>query len=215
LHPISIDRESARGMTPVIPAPLQQGDSPLDGDPSGIAAETIAMAARGNPFKRFHDDHRKVLARLDAIEQTLPRGAARLGAGVIAGLEALVSVLARQFATHSATEERVLFPALAEAFPGARPTLKPLEREHDEMRSMLARLEELLAESATPARDEQIVIQVRDLVDLLRIHIRKEEQSVLNVARRVLTAAEISALGARMADVGRSGVPRAPRKEAS
>jgi hemerythrin-like domain-containing protein len=126
-----------------------------------------------------------------------------------------VALLARQFATHSATEEQVLFPALAEAFPGARPSLGPLEREHEEMRSMLARLAELLAQHATPARDEQIVIQVRDLVDLLRIHIRKEEQSVLNVARRVLTAAEISALGARMAGHGHTGAPGAYRKGAS
>jgi len=161
------------------------------------------MAARGNPFKRFHDDHRKVLARLDAIERTLPRGTARLGAAAVAALDDLVALLARQFATHSAIEERVLFPALVEAFPGARPSLGPLQREHDEMRSMLQRLEELLGQRVTAARDEQIVIQVRDLVDLLRIHIRKEEQSVLNVARRVLTAAEISALVTRMAGNGR------------
>jgi hemerythrin-like domain-containing protein len=63
---------------------------------------------------------------------------------------------------------------------------------------MLSRLDETLLERPVAARDEQIAVQARDLVDLLRIHIRKEEALVLSVAERVLKPQEIDSLERRM-----------------
>jgi hemerythrin-like domain-containing protein len=113
-------------------------------------------------------------------------------------LQDVVALLERQFATHMAAEDEVLFPALSEALPQTKPTIEPLRAEHADLRSMLSRLDATLREPGSPARDEQIAVQVRDLVDLLRIHIRKEEAIVLSVAERVLKPKEIAALEQRM-----------------
>jgi hemerythrin-like domain-containing protein len=91
-------------------------------------------------------------------------------------------------------EDEVLFPALVAALPAARDSVRPLVAEHRELRAMLAALLELVARPGSPARDEQIAVQVRDLADLLRIHIRKEEAVVLSIAERVLTPAEQAGL---------------------
>ena len=63
---------------------------------------------------------------------------------------------------------------------------------------MLIRLKATLGEPAGPDRDEQIVVQLRDFIDLLRIHIRKEEALVISVAERVLRQSEVELLKARM-----------------
>ena len=159
------------------------------------------MTTASQTFRPFRDDHRRVLARLDALERTIATGRRRfrLGRGAQAELHGLVTLLFQQFASHMAGEERVLYPALLEAFPGARASLTPLEHEHAETRNMLLRLDELLGQPAGAARDEQVIVQTQDLVELLRIHIRKEEQLVLNVASRVLTSDEMARLDTRLA----------------
>jgi hemerythrin-like domain-containing protein len=130
---------------------------------------------------------------------------AALDAGVLGGsrpkideapLRDLAAHLERQFATHMAAEERVLFPALRAAFPEGRGTLEPLMADHAELRQMLVALFGLLDRSPDAARDEQLVVLARDLSDLLRLHIRKEESVVLDVAERVLSRAELDAMAA-------------------
>jgi len=132
-------------------------------------------------FKRLRADHARVVADLDALERASGGGAAPH-----ADLQRLVRMLQRQFDTHMRAEEDALFPALAEAMPEGRGSITPLRAEHAELRSMLAALAQLLAQPPAPARDEQVEVQVRDLVDLLRIHVRKEEAVVFSVAERVL-----------------------------
>jgi hemerythrin-like domain-containing protein len=110
----------------------------------------------------------------------------------------VVALLQAQFSTHMAAEDEVLFPALAESLPETRSSIEPLRADHVELRCMLDRLAATLAKSEESPSDEDISVQVRDLVDLLRIHIRKEEAIVLSVAERVLKPREIEALGARM-----------------
>jgi hemerythrin-like domain-containing protein len=93
-----------------------------------------------------------------------------------------------------ASEDEVLFPALAAALPAAGASLAPLQVEHRELRGMLAALAESLAASPSAERDEQIAIQVADMAELLRIHIRKEEALVFRVAERVLRPGELQRL---------------------
>jgi hemerythrin-like domain-containing protein len=95
-----------------------------------------------------------------------------------------------------AAEDEVLYPALMNALPETRASIEPLCADHGALRMMLSDLEETLS---LPGDDrEQITVQVRDLVDLLRIHIRKEEALVIGMAERVLRPAEVEALAARM-----------------
>lgn len=182
-------------MTPVIPVPRQRPDS-LDVEPN-ISPPATRTTSADSVFGPFRDDHRHVLSRLGVLERAIEPGVP-LQSGAERELQSVVALLRQQFGSHLAVEERVLYPALVEAFPEAAPGLGPLEAEHAELRSMLERLDALLAKPAAADRDEQIVVQARDLVDLLRIHIRKEEQAVFAVAARVLTALELTRLGERV-----------------
>jgi hemerythrin-like domain-containing protein len=98
-----------------------------------------------------------------------------------------------------AAEDEVLYPALMEALPETRGSIEPLRADHGVLRMMLADLEGTLQQKPGKAKDEEMAVQIRDLVDLLRIHIRKEEAVVIGVAERVLRPAEVKALAARMA----------------
>ncbi len=169
---------------------------------------------RTTMFERMRNDHRSVLEHVSRLEQ----GALAPGRKVREParerdreLLALVAMLDRQFATHMAAEDLVLFPELERVLPQGQAAVEPLRAEHEDLREMLRRLEKTLRKPARAARDEQIAVQVRDLIDLLRIHIRKEESIVLNVAERVLTPREIDALDARIRLIARSGAaPSAP-----
>jgi hemerythrin-like domain-containing protein len=116
------------------------------------------------------------------------------------------------------TEEDVLFPALVEALPVAQGSLMPLQVEHDELRTMLAVLTQTLTRPWNPARQEQLAVQIRDLVDLLRIHVRKEEALVFSVAERVLTEPALQRIAERLErprSQASGAVPPEPTREES
>jgi hemerythrin-like domain-containing protein len=147
-------------------------------------------------FERLRSDHRRVLEETAQIEAAVagPGDGGRFDAGVEVRLRDLLALLERQFATHMRAEDEAVFPALSAALPASGASLAPLAAEHRELRTMLAALVELVARPASGGRDEQIAVQVRDLADLLRIHIRKEEAVVFSIAERVLTPAELARL---------------------
>ena len=151
-------------------------------------------------FEPFRADHRQLLVWLDEIETVIqvsgPYGISPLTA---AALNELVDFVEAQFATHMRAEEEVLYPSLEELFPEAAPSLTPLRAQHGELRTMLMRLRAVLGEPPSAGRDEQISVQVRDFVDLLRIHIHNEEAAVFGVAARVLTPASIERIEASVA----------------
>lgn len=147
-------------------------------------------------FQRMRADHARVLGELDALERAARGGAD--GQDRERTLLRLVRLLERQFDTHMRAEDEVLFPALIEALPEARGSIAPLKAEHDELRSMLAGLARVLVQPPGPAREERIAVQVRDLVDLLRIHVRKEEAVVFSVAERVLPESTLQRIAQRL-----------------
>lgn len=146
-------------------------------------------AASDDPFRAFRLDHDRVLEALEALEAGVLGGAPDPAA-----LRDLVALLERQFATHMAAEDAVLYPALRAALPVAGGTIDPLLADHAELRATLAELRAALARPRDRARDEQLEVLARDFTDLLRLHIRKEESLVLDVASRVLTGAELAAI---------------------
>src|SRR5690349_17968476 len=151
-------------------------------------------------FDQLRNDHRWVIADISAVERALERSSEGRR-GVARGrsarprplrpsatwepLRRLATLLERQFETHMAAEDKVLFPSLERALPETSGALRELEDEHRELRGMLASIATLLRRRASRSRDEQLVVQGRDLVDLLRIHIRKEEVVVFRVAERL------------------------------
>ena len=138
-------------------------------------------------FRHLRDDHSRMLSELGVLAglaETGPRGPREIDE-----LRGLVVLLESECAAHMRTEEEALLPALAEHMAEAAKSFEPLRAEHAELKDMLATLAGVLAGPANEARDEQIAVQAKDLVDLFRIHVRKEEALIFRMAERVLPEA--------------------------
>lgn len=142
-------------------------------------------------------DHVRVLSEVSALEAALGTGAA-VPSGIVVEVRRLLDMLHVQFQTHMLAEDQILFPALVRALPASAGSVEPLHDEHAELRLMLERLRATLAEPQGGPRDEETAVQVHDLADLLRIHIRKEESLVFGVAARLLSDDVIEAVLTRM-----------------
>ena len=163
-----------------------------------------------SPYTRFRRDHTRVKVRIDALEAAIP---GRGGRVVAPTLRRHLRAIERQFDTHLAAEESVLYPLLARVLPAAAPSLRPLHAEHAELRAILASLKAALGEPAGRERDEQIAVQLRDFVDLLRVHIRKEESVVFDVSERVLRPGELRGLRRQLASFAPRALETRVRKE--
>jgi hemerythrin-like domain-containing protein len=148
-----------------------------------------------SPFARFRAEHAAVRERLGALETWLDAPDTASAASPVPGL---VAHLGRQFATHMAAEDAVLFPALALAFPAGRGALAELAADHVELRSTLAVIAELAAATPGTHDDERLRVELRDFIDLLRLHIHREEVAVFDVAARAVAPAELSMLTHRL-----------------
>jgi len=152
-------------------------------------------------FDRMRADHERVRRDMDALEAAAGRSPdAAVMQTVLEGLE-------REFEIHMDGEDAVLFPALLRALPHSLGHVEGLAAEHRDLRGMLSALLDLITRPAGAARDEQLGIQTRDFVDLLRIHLRKEEAVVFRVAEQFLGAGEVERLAAHLARAARSPHP--------
>jgi hemerythrin-like domain-containing protein len=148
----------------------------------------------------MRSEHREVLERLERLQADTHRIGYSDGSNEAAEI-AVASTLAhleRQFQTHMKAEDDVIYSILEKAIPTIRQSLAPLRQEHEDLRSMLADLNDTLAQPAGRSRNEQVAVQGRDFADLLRIHIRKEESVVFSVAELVLKPEELAQLSARL-----------------
>lgn len=160
------------------------------------------MATPASIFDRFRGDHRTLLARLDEIEgaTNVPDTTGAYPPPPPAGtLGPLVALLERQFAVNMQAEDDVVFPAVTAAVPEAAANVEVLRVEHAELRQMLAELKRTLDSPHDSGLGARLAVQVRDLVDLLRIHIRKEESVVYRVSELTLPARDRDALVERLA----------------
>lgn len=151
-------------------------------------------------FERLRSDHARVLREVGGLEKRLLRSGpgGGLSAEVEAALPGLLALLEAEFASHMAAEDEVLYPALIAAIPATSRSIEPLFTEHAELRQMLSRLLATLREPRGMERDEQIRVQVHDVADLLRLHIRKEESLVFRLAPQILAPGEIAAVALRL-----------------
>jgi hemerythrin-like domain-containing protein len=122
--------------------------------------------------------HQEVLVRLDAVEIDLgKRGANGRQADFIAYLE-------REVVHHFAVEEQALFPVLARHLPLEQGPLAVMNAEHATFRDLMQELTAGL-DSGDVKRQERCT---RDLIELLRQHIAKEDNVLFPMASRMLTA---------------------------
>ena len=144
------------------------------------------------PFARLRAEHARVLDRLDASERTLTDPSALDESTFLAMARDLKEALDLCFAVEGA----VLFPALIQQLPELALALEALLDDHVEFRDMTRSFAVLLEQANAPNRAEQLVVLGRDLTDLLRLHIHKQERLILNWSERVLPAPVLAEVGA-------------------
>ena len=155
-------------------------------------------------FENLRADHKRVLEQIREVARLLVDDRPRFSPRTRAKLRGFAAHLARQFATHMRAEDEVLYPALARGMNNGADLVAPLHVEHAELNAMLESLQAALAAPASAWRDEQLVVQLRDFIDLLRIHIRKEETLLFGVAERLLEPDDLSELES-LRHTGRTG----------
>lgn len=132
--------------------------------------------------------HQEVLERLDTLER-------QLNGGADADLEAFASYLHADVVQHFALEEEALFPILGRHLSPAQGPLAVMNAEHADFRALLNQLTEAIR-AADAAQQRQCG---QDLIDLLRVHIAKEDQVLFPMAMRLLNPTEQSEVDARAA----------------
>ena len=145
-----------------------------------------------DPIRRFEEEHEVALAALDRLEAAAE--ALRSGAPVephFATAREVHGLLCGAVRQHNEDEERALFPVLGEDAP-----LGPFLEEH----GTLWKLEEDLAAALARADRERVARLALDIVDLLRTHIRRENEVLFPMARALL-GAEGLAIVARKLDM--------------
>lgn len=139
---------------------------------------------------RFEIEHGEALAALARLE----RAAQGLRTGEppgphLATAREIHGVLVGAVRRHNEEEERALFPAL-----GAEAPVGPFLEEHQ----MLWRWEDDLAR-AIERRDVEAVAQLSlDIVHVLREHIQRENEVLFPLARALLGAEGLAAVGRRL-----------------
>jgi hemerythrin-like domain-containing protein len=133
-----------------------------------------------DPIRRFEEEHEVALAALDRLEGAA--AALRNGEPAeshFATARQVHGLLCGAVRQHNEDEERALFPVLGEDAP-----LGPFVEEH----GTLWKLEEDLAAALDRADRERVARLALDIVDLLRTHIRRENEVLFPMARALLGA---------------------------
>jgi hypothetical protein len=202
--------------------------------PGAGADEAVDMTPRRStgrstgPFARLRAEHRRALVALRKFERALgdaspgrpaesserdaPSDHDATNGSDEPAFQTLAAYFAGPFSAHLAVEEREVFPALEEHLPELDVALEPLLEDHVAIRDMRASLAELLARPGAPRRAEQLRVLGRDLTDLVRLHVRKEERTVMDWCERVLPPAVLLELGQRLASAA-AALPRPGRSQ--
>ncbi len=135
--------------------------------------------------------HQHALALCVRIERALRKAPLDLASWQVE----IASEFVQEVQFHFAAEEQVLFPA-ARRFAELASLLDELIQEHGQLREHFARAKEGTMDAS----------EVEDFVKLLSSHIRKEERQLLEDLQKLLSSAEMKAMGAELERVLRDAV---------
>ena len=174
------------------------------------------------PFlQKLMDDHRRFTEALDAFEQALAQlrehGLPQASGPVDEAISAFFGYLDEHIVAHHAHEERILFPLLRERLLAAgehgvgeapRTAVDMMDDDHARGMQLAAVAFNFLGLSSRlpDARSRAIVLdaaieQGRALIELMRLHMFREDNVVFTMAARHLTADELSRMEAQLAEL--------------
>jgi len=144
-----------------------------------------------DPLARFEAEHREALGELDLLEEVVDA----LDAGESLDQHAMkaqvvLSFLEGTLQRHNHCEEQALFPLIE----GQAPTAAFAD-DHTRLRA----LEEELEEALDPPEDCVAVVKTcRQIIDILRDHIDRENKVLFPMARKLLGAEGLARVAERM-----------------
>ena len=157
----------------------------------GVAAGAVQKVAgsfpwsadENDPIALLESDHRRFEDLMKQGEETTERA--------VKGRTALLDTLTAALDVHELIEEKVLYPAL-KPHAAARDIVLEGFQEHHVADLLVKELHDLAKD------DEQWGAKFKVLSESLQHHIKEEEGTMFPAARKVLSAEELQALGARM-----------------
>ena len=141
-----------------------------------------------NAIQLLKDDHKKVRGLLAELESTTARGTKKR--------TQLLSTIGRELRVHTKIEEEIFYPALREAGEKSddeKMYFEALEEHRAAGELVLPDLEKTAPDS------EKFSGRAKVLKELVEHHADEEEKEMFPRARKLLSAAELNALGAQMA----------------
>ena len=141
-----------------------------------------------NAIQLLKDDHKKVRGLLAELESTTARGTKKR--------TQLLSTIGRELRVHTKLEEEIFYPALREAGEKSEDEkmyFEALEEHRAAGELVLPDLEKTAPDS------EKFSGRAKVLKELVEHHADEEEKEMFPRARKLLSAAELNALGAQMA----------------
>lgn len=101
---------------------------------------------------------------------------------------------------HHEDEEQDLFPRLARQDPGLTNLIHQLNQEHEKLDELWAQIEPQLAHPAT-IKDSNVFLELaQQFTDAYRMHVRKENDELLDMAQSILDSDELQQIGTHMAE---------------
>lgn len=145
------------------------------------------------PLVSFDLYHRAM--RTDAAELR-DRLCGSLDAGSLAAVATWFDHYRRALLIHAAAEDGVMWPALLDVRPDAKPIVEGMDEEHAALDTLLGDLAGALG--AGPARIEEARRFAGDLVDLVGRHLDGEEANAVPILLEAMTVPEIGDLIGRV-----------------
>lgn len=140
-------------------------------------------------------DHRSVEKLFKQFEKTTPRACVQR--------QKLIESIIAELSVHAAIEEQHFYPAVRELVPEETSVVLESLEEHHVVKWVLSELED------RDVDDERFEPKVRVLIELVRQHVREEEDDLFPAVRAKVKRGQLGELGERMGRA-KATVPRRP-----
>ena len=154
-------------------------------------------------IQKIREEHRSISAVLHALKQLARDAQDARVKPEFAVFRAMLHYI-DQFPEelHHPKEDAFLFPPIAARAPGAQALIDALRREHQEGKRLIRELERALVlfEDAWPAGAREFLRAVDNYADFHWKHMRKEEDELLPLAERHLSAPDWEVIDQAFAD---------------
>jgi len=148
-------------------------------------------------LQKIRDEHRSISAVLHALKQLardMQDARPKPSFDVFRAIVRYIGEFSEQL--HHPKEDQLLFPALLARVPETRALVDSLKGEHREGRRLIRKLERALVvfEDGWPAGAEELMRTIDAYADFHWRHMRKEEQEILPLAEKYLSARDWEAI---------------------